>query len=598
MKTIFRYLKPFVPRMSLGLAIKFTGSVMDLLLPWILSYIIDEVAPTKDLGRVFLWGGAMIAAALLAWGTNILANRMAAWVAQHTTEAIRHDLFAKISSLSCAQVDAFTIPSLESRLTTDTYNIHQMLGMMQRIGIRAPILLVGGVLITLTLDPVLTLVLVCTLPAIGLLVYSVSKKGVPLYTQLQQSVDSMVRTVRETISGIRVIKALSKVDYEKERFAGINAGVAARETKAGMTMALTNPLMNLFLNLGLTAVIVAGAYRVNAGLTQPGKIIAFLSYFTIILNAMMAMTRIFVSFSRSSASGARIAQVLAAPEDLAPASAPREDSPYHVEFDSVSFSYHKTEPNVENISFRLRPGEALGIIGATGCGKSTLINLLMRLYDADEGRIAIGGRPIRSIPPEELHTMFGVVFQNDALFADTIYENIDFGRGLAREEVEKAARCAQAMEFIQALPEGFEHRLTSKGTNLSGGQKQRVLLARALAGRPEILILDDSSSALDYRTDAALRAALREEYAGTTTVVIAQRVSSIYHADHILVLEEGRELGYGTHAELLESCPVYREIAASQMGQSGACQAEAAAAIPARGPGPQNGRIVKERGNV
>ncbi len=598
MKTIFRYLKPFVPRMSLGLAIKFTGSVMDLLLPWILSYIIDEVAPTKDLGRVFLWGGAMIAAALLAWGTNILANRMAAWVAQHTTEAIRHDLFAKISSLSCAQVDAFTIPSLESRLTTDTYNIHQMLGMMQRIGIRAPILLVGGVLITLTLDPVLTLVLVCTLPAIGLLVYSVSKKGVPLYTRLQQSVDSMVRTVRETISGIRVIKALSKVDYEKERFAGINAGVAARETKAGMTMALTNPLMNLFLNLGLTAVIVAGAYRVNAGLTQPGKIIAFLSYFTIILNAMMAMTRIFVSFSRSSASGARIAQVLAAPEDLAPASAPREDSPYHVEFDSVSFSYHKTEPNVENISFRLRPGEALGIIGATGCGKSTLINLLMRLYDADEGRIAIGGRPIRSIPPEELHTMFGVVFQNDALFADTIYENIDFGRGLAREEVEKAARCAQAMEFIQALPEGFEHRLTSKGTNLSGGQKQRVLLARALAGRPEILILDDSSSALDYRTDAALRAALREEYAGTTTVVIAQRVSSIYHADHILVLEEGRELGYGTHAELLESCPVYREIAASQMGQSGACQAEAAAAIPARGPGPQNGRIVKERGNV
>lgn len=598
MKTIFRYLKPFVPRMSLGLAIKFTGSVMDLLLPWILSYIIDEVAPTKDLGRVFLWGGAMIAAALLAWGTNILANRMAAWVAQHTTEAIRHDLFAKISSLSCAQVDAFTIPSLESRLTTDTYNIHQMLGMMQRIGIRAPILLVGGVLITLTLDPVLTLVLVCTLPAIGLLVYSVSKKGVPLYTQLQQSVDSMVRTVRETISGIRVIKALSKVDYEKERFAGINAGVAARETKAGMTMALTNPLMNLFLNLGLTAVIVAGAYRVNAGLTQPGKIIAFLSYFTIILNAMMAMTRIFVSFSRSSASGARIAQVLAAPEELAPASAPREDSPYHVEFDSVSFSYHKTEPNVENISFRLRPGEALGIIGATGCGKSTLINLLMRLYDADEGRIAIGGRPIRSIPPEELHTMFGVVFQNDALFADTIYENIDFGRGLAREEVEKAARCAQAMEFIQALPEGFEHRLTSKGTNLSGGQKQRVLLARALAGRPEILILDDSSSALDYRTDAALRAALREEYAGTTTVVIAQRVSSIYHADHILVLEEGRELGYGTHAELLESCEVYREIAASQMGQSGACQAEAAAAIPASGPAPQSGRIVKERGNV
>lgn len=567
MKTIFRYLTPFIPRMSLGLTIKFIGAVMDLLLPWILSYMIDEVAPTKDMGLVALWGGAMVAAALLAWGTNILANRMAAWVAQHTTQAIRHDLFAKISSLSCAQIDGFSIPSLEARLTTDTYNVHQMLGMMQRIGIRAPILLVGGILITLTLDPVLTLVLVCTLPFIGFLVYTVSKKGVPLYIQLQQSVDSMVRAVRETISGIRVIKALSKVDYEKERFAGINAGVSAKETKAGMTMALTNPLMNLFLNLGLTAVIIVGAYRVNAGLTQPGKIIAFLSYFTIILNAMMAMTRIFTSFSRSSASGDRIAQVLAAPADLPTVPAEPEDSPYHVEFDSVTFSYSKKDPSVEDISFRLKPGETLGIIGATGCGKSTLINLLMRLYDADSGRIAISGLPIAAIPPEELHTKFGVVFQNDVLFADTIYENIDFGRGLPREEIEKATRCAQAMEFISQLPDGLEHMLASKGANLSGGQKQRVLLARALAGKPEILILDDSSSALDYRTDAALRAALRQEYKGVTTVIIAQRVSSIYHADHILVLDEGKELGYGSHEELMENCEVYREIAVSQMGQ-------------------------------
>lgn len=566
MRMIFHYLKPFLARMSLGLTIKFTGAIMDLLLPWILSYLIDEVAPQRDMGLVALWGGAMILAAVLALVTNIVANRMAAWVAQHATRAIRHDLFEKISLLSCAQIDAYTVPSLESRLTSDTYHVHQFIGMMQRMGVRAPILLVGGILITLTLDPVLTLVLVCTLPFLGVLVYTVSKKGVPLYTQLQQGVDAMVRTVRETISGMRVIKALSKTAYERERFGGINREVVRREKKAGLVTGLTNPLMNLFLNLGLTAVIITGAFRVNAGLTQPGKIIAFLSYFTIILNSMMAVTRIFVMYSRASASGGRIAEVLDTLPDLPVTPAPQEDSPYHIEFDRVTFSYGKKEPVLEDISFQLKPGETLGIIGPTGCGKSTLMALLMRLYDPDGGKVSISGRGVASIPPEELHTKFGVVFQNDVLFADTIYENIDFGRGLPREAIEKAARCAQAWGFISSLPEGLGHMLTSKGTNLSGGQRQRVLLARALAGSPEILLLDDSSSALDYQTDAALRQALREEYSGTTTLIAAQRVSSLLHADHILVLEEGRAIGYGTHEELMEACPAYQEIARTQLG--------------------------------
>ena len=568
MKVILRYLRPYVPRMSLGIFIKFIGAVMELLLPWILSYMVDEVVPQRELGLILLWGGAMIVAALLALVTNIVANRMAAWVAQHTTQALRHDLFEKISYLSCSQIDRYSIPSLESRLTSDTYNVHQMIGMMQRMGVRAPILLLGGILITLTLDPVLTLVLVCTLPFLGGLVYAVSKRGIPLYVGLQQGVDAMVRTVRENISGIRVIKALSKTDYEKERFAAVNGEVVRREKKAGITMALTNPMMNLLLNVGLTLVIVVGAFRVNAGVTQAGAIIAFLSYFTIILNAMMAITRIFVMCSKGIASGSRIQEVLQTPEDLQVSPAPREDSPYHVVFDRVSFSYGKTEPSVENISFRLKPGETLGVIGATGCGKSTLMALLMRLYDPDQGQITLGGRKLTSIPLEELHRKFGVVFQNDVLFADTIYENIDFGRHLPPEEIEKAARCAKAWEFISQLPEGLQHKLTAKGTNLSGGQKQRVLVARALAGTPEILILDDSSSALDYKTDAALRRALREEYQGVTTILIAQRVSSILHADHILVLEEGKELGYGTHQELLRSCPVYQEIAQSQMGVS------------------------------
>lgn len=576
MGMVARYLKPFVPRMLLGLTIKFIGAVMDLLLPWMLSHIIDDVVPLGDLGLIGLWGAAMVGAALMAWITNIAANRMAAWVAQHTTESIRHDLFWRISQLSCAQVDAYTISSLESRLTSDTYNVHQMIGMIQRLGVRAPILLVGGILITLTLDPVLTLVLVCTLPFLAFLVTAVSKKGIPLYRDLQRSADSMVRTVRENIGGIRVIKALSKTEYEKGRFAKINREVSQREQKAGITMGLTNPLVNLFLNAGLTAVILVGAFRVNAGLTQPGKIIAFLTYFTIILNAMMGITRIFVMVSRGAASGGRIAQVLDTPQDLTVVPAERKETPYHVEFERVTFSYGEkgsADPDrasLRDISFHLRPGETLGVIGATGSGKSTLASLLMRLYDPTEGEIYLSGRPVSTIPPEELHTKFGVVFQNDAIFADTIYENIDFGRKLPKEQIEKAARCAQAMDFISALPDGFQHRLTAKGTNLSGGQKQRVLVARALAGNPEILILDDSSSALDYKTDAALRKALREEYGGVTSIIIAQRVSSILHAQHILVLEEGRAIGCGTHEELLESCPVYREIAQIQMQRDAA----------------------------
>ncbi len=569
MRKVFEYLKPYLPRMSVGLLIKFTGTIMDLALPWILSYMIDDIVPLKDVGLIFIWGTAMIVCAVIALVTNIAANRMASWVAQHTTQTLRHDLFSKISYLSCKQIDDFSIPSLESRLTTDTYNIHQMIGMMQRLGVRAPILLLGGILVTLTLDPLLSLVLICTLPLIAAVMVYVSKKGIPLYIHLQRGVDEMVRTVRENISGIRVIKALSKTDYEKERFAKVNSEVVRREKKAATTMALTNPVMNLFLNVGLTVVILVGAFLVNANMSQPGKIIAFMTYFTIILNAMLSINRLFVMYSKGTASAARISEVLNTPEDLKTQKVPEdlnEEGTYHILFDDVSFSYQKKEADISHISFRLKKGETLGIIGATGAGKSTITALLMRLYDADSGRIMIDGKPVESIPPEELHTKFGVVFQSDALFADTIAENIDFGRKLSKEQLLRAAECAQAMEFIRSLPDGFEHRLTARGTNLSGGQKQRLLIARALAGDPEILILDDSSSALDYRTDAKMRQALKQHYANTTSIIIAQRVSSILHADHILVIEDGKELGYGTHEELLQRCDIYRQIAESQMG--------------------------------
>ena len=569
MKKILAYIRPYIRKVLLGLAIKFTGTIMDLLLPWILAYTIDDIVPRWDVPLILLWGVIMVLCAVVAVITNVLANRMASKVAKNAAEAIRHDLFVKISYLSCRQIDDFTVPSLESRLTSDTYNIHQFIGMMQRLGVRAPILLIGGTMITLMLEPVLSLILILTLPFIGLLVYLISKQSIPLYIELQQSVDVLVRTARENITGIRVIKALSKTEYEKQRFSGVTANVVKNEKKTGITMALTNPAMNLLLNLGLTLVIIAGAYRVNAGLTQPGAIIAFLTYFTIILNAMLSITRMFVLYSKGSASAERIRQVLDAPEDLQILPKDHVDNGRHIMFEHVSFNYHKSgenKNNLEDISFALKAGEMLGIIGATGSGKSTLIRLLLRLYDPDEGRIRISGDDIRGIPQKELHAKFGVVFQHDILFADTIASNISFGRELSGEEIETAAGYAQAKEFIDSLPDRYSHTLTTKSSNLSGGQKQRILVARALAANPEILILDDSSSALDYKTDSLLRRALSQNFQLTTTIIIAQRVSSILHADHILILEDGGALGYGTHEELLRSCESYREICRSQMG--------------------------------
>ena len=566
MNLLKKYLGPYIGQMCGGMTVKFIGTIMDLLLPWCLAHIVDDVMPLRNIGLIVFWGILMAIFSVIALLGNVIANRMASKVARNTTERIRKDLFAKIMSLSCAQADSFTIPSLISRLTSDTYNVHGMVGMMQRLGIRAPILLLGGIVVTLTLEPVLALILIACLPLMVLVIVTVSRKGIPLYTNLQKGVDKLVQTVRENVTGIRVIKALSKTDYEKNRFDRVNKDVVAREKKAGLTMAVTNPTMNLFLNLGMTLIILVGAFRVNGGISQPGKIIAFMNYFTIILNAVLSINRMFVMASKGIASAGRIDEVLQTPEELQPQLSDAKEEEAHVVFDHVSFSYLKKEDNLTDISFSLKRGETLGIIGETGSGKSTIVNLLMRLYQADEGSIRIGGRDVNSIPPEELHMKFGVVFQHDILYADTIAENISFGRNLPEDELKLAAADAQAEEFISSLPEGLEHMLTIKGSNLSGGQKQRLLIARALAGKPEILILDDSSSALDYKTDARLRAAIRAHFQGTTSIIIAQRVSSILHADHILVLEDGKEIGYGTHEELMKTCPTYQEISQSQMG--------------------------------
>lgn len=553
--------------MAGGFVIKFIGTIMDLLIPWILAYMIDEVVPTKSIRLVFLWGALMVVCAFFAITGNILANRFASRVAELSMQTIRHDLFAKISHLSCRQVNEFTESSLVSRLTSDTYNLHNAIGMMQRLGVRAPILLIGGIIVTMTLDASLSLVLVALLPFMGILVYLVSKKGIPMYTRQQEAVDVLIRKVRENVTGIRVIKALSKSEYETRTFGEINAEVVRRERRAAMTMGITNPVMNFILNMGWVLVILIGAYRVNGGLTESGKIVAFLTYFTIILNAMLSVTRLFVKMSQAIASANRVMKVIDVCDDMEEVSAvyePEQIVP-HIEFRDVTFSYNGRHNNLEHISFSLEKGERLGIIGATGAGKTTLISLLMRFYDINSGNIFIDGKDIRTYSPSKLHTMFGVAFQNDTIFEDSVYENISLGRNLPIEQVKAAAEYAQIASHIEKMENGYDAAVAIKGANLSGGQKQRVLIARAFAGKPPILILDDSTSALDYKTDAAVRGALNEHFKETTTIIIAQRISSVMNCDKVMVLEDGKMIGCGTHEELLESCAVYREISESQL---------------------------------
>ena len=575
MKKIFSYyLKPYYLRMAVGFLIKFTGTLMDLFLPWTLAYMIDTVIPANQRPEIFLWGFFMIFCSVLAVVFSVAANRMASRVASSAIETIRGDLFEKVSRLSNTEIDRFTRPSLISRLTSDTYNVHQMLGRVQRLGVRAPILLIGGITMTMALDPVLACILLAVLPLLTLVVVVVSKKTIPMFSVLQDRVDRFVRLIREDIAGIRVIKALSKESYERERFDQANREVVDSERKATVTTSITNPVMNVLLNLGLVAVILTGAFRVNQGTSEVGKILAFMTYFTIILNALMSISRLFIMISKAAASAARIVTVLEADQEMVlqeletdeeAAMAEAEADSVHVEFDHVSFSYNKVENNLENISFRLKRGETLGIIGATGAGKTTIVNLLMRFYDADQGTVRIDGKDVRTMGLHELRKRFGAVFQNDTIFEDTIMENINMGRDLSEEAVMEAVLYGRASEFV-AEKGGISEQLDIKGANLSGGQKQRILIARALAARPDILILDDSSSALDYKTDAALRKELREHFAETTCVIIAQRISSIMNSDHIMVLEDGQMIGYGTHRELMETCEIYREIGKSQMG--------------------------------
>ena len=574
----------------LAIFIKLIGTMSELTLPYILEYMIDYVVPAKDLRQVFLWGLMMFVATICCRQFNVMANKRAIFNAHKVSFDVRQDLFKVTSNLSGDSFDEVGLPSLISRMTSDSYNVQSAVQQLQSLCVRAPMMLFGGVVMTLFMDRHLAMILVIMLPFLITIVFIVSSKGIPMYTGVQQKLDTVVRIMRENITGIRVVKALSKSDYEKKRFAAANEEMAATDIKAGTVMAIPGPFMQMCLNIGLTLVVIIGAKRVNDGSMQPGIILAFLTYFNMITMGVMGLNRIFMSMSKASASADRIDAVIARGDEWV--KVPAEDASVttdagkaatafkddggaaggaFISFDNVSFSYGresktgadfvggKREKALDDITFTLAKGQSLGIIGPTGCGKTTIINLLLRFYDADEGRITIGGRDVKTFDKDELRERFGVVFQNDMVFKDSLRNNIDFGRGLSDEDLMKAVKDSQAYEYIEGLDNKLEYQADIKGANLSGGQRQRLLVARALAGNPEILVLDDSSSALDYKTDSDMRRAIKEDHKDSTLIMIAQRISSVMNMDKIMVMDNGKCIGIGTHSELMENCAAYRE---------------------------------------
>ena len=583
MKFALRYCKPYALVIIFTIFVKTAATFAELFIPYVLEYMIDTAAPAKNWTGVFLGGAGMLVLTLLLVGLNIGANMMACNTARQAAYKVRKDLFWKSLKLSGKTFDEFGLPSITSRMTSDSYNVQDFIRAFQSFGVRAPLMLIGGIIVAFMMDKGLGLILGVIGPVTVIILIVMAFKGIPLYDKVQRSIDEISLVMRENITGIRVVKALSKEKHEIGRFAQANVTMNKRDRRASTIMSLPSPIMTLFLNIGLVLCVYVGAVRVNAGITQPGVILAFLTYFNMILNGALGLSRVLLMLSKASASAYRIQAVVDMPEELTAISADQAahtESDAFIVFDDVSFRYgddskmgntdgfvgEERLKALNHISFEIPKGGSLGIIGPTGCGKTTIINMLMRFYDAQEGHIFVDGRDVRTYDLTELRRKFGTVFQNDTVFADTIEENIKFGRNVSDEKMKNAARDAFASEFIEEYEDAYQHMSSAHGANFSGGQKQRILISRALAGDSEILVLDDSSSALDYKTDAGLRQSIRENY-DCTSIVIAQRVSSIMSLDQIIVMDEGSILGIGTHEELMKNCREYVDIYKIQMGE-------------------------------
>ena len=571
MLKLFRGLKPFTIPIAFILVLVAGQAVAELYLPTLMSDIVDLGIVRGDTAYIFRVGGLMLLVALVDMGFALVTAFLSARVSMGFGRDLRRMVFTHVEGFSLHEFDIIGTPSLITRTTNDITQVQMFTMMLMRMFIFAPIMAVGRVIMAWQKDAKLTWVLAVVIPVIVAVVALTATRAMPMFRAIQARIDRINLVLREGLTGVRVVRAFNRVEHETRRFDAANRDLTAMSISVNKLMALMMPVMMLLMNLTTIAIVWFGARRIDLGEMQVGSLMAFIQYAIQILFSLLMVSFLFIMLPRASASSVRINEVM----DLAPgirdaAGARTADQERgHIEFRNVTFAYPGAEePAVRDISFNAKPGEVTAIIGGTGSGKSTLVNLIPRFYDVASGSIRVDDVDIREMPQEALRGKLGFVPQKAVLFNDTIANNIRYGREDATdEEVAHAAETAQALQFIRAMPDGFQSMIAQGGMNLSGGQKQRLAIARALVRKPEICIFDDTFSALDFKTDARLRAALKRETADSTVIIVAQRVNTVMDADRIIVLDDGRVVGAGPHRELIRTCDVYREIVSSQLSE-------------------------------
>jgi ATP-binding cassette subfamily B multidrug efflux pump len=569
MLKLLKYLKPYALPVGLVLTLVFLQAMANLYLPTLMSGIVDRGIMSGNTAYILRIGAFMLAVA----GGGILCSFFASWFSARAAMGFGRDLRAKVfshvESFSLHEFDRIGTPSLITRTTNDITQVQMVTLMMMRMFIMAPVMAIGGIILALSVDSELWWTLVAVVPLLAGIIALLMSVGMPLFKAMQAKIDRINLVLRENLTGMRVIRAFDRIEDEKRRFDAANLDLTGTAITVNKLMAIMFPAAMLIINVATIAIIWFGGLRVDAGRMEVGSLMAFVQYAAQILFALILVSFMFVMIPRASASAARINEVFALAPEIRDAKRPRKTDGQrgYLEFQGVTFSYPGAgEPAISDISFSARPGEVTAIIGGTGSGKSTLVNLIPRFYDVDSGRILVDGVDIREMAQDDLRSRLGFVPQRAVLFNDTIANNIRYGlEDATDEEVAHAAETAQAAEFILALKEGYQHQIAQGGGNVSGGQKQRLAIARALVRRPEIYVFDDTFSALDFKTDAKLRAALRKETAGATVIIVAQRINTVMDADRIIVLDDGRIVGIGTHRQLLAASDVYREIVSSQL---------------------------------
>lgn len=566
---LFRFLKPYPLPIAAVLVLMFFQSLSQLYLPNLMSNIVDTGIVNGDTAYILRQGGLML---LVATGGGLCivgASFFSARVGSGFGRDVRAGLFKRVESFSLHEFDTFGTASLITRATNDITQVQQVTIMMLRLLVMAPMMMIGGIIMAVQKDTRLSLLIVVVVPILAVLITLIASKAIPLFKSIQGKVDNLNRVLRERLTGVRVIRAFNRIDHETERFEEANLDLTNTGIKAHRIVSIAMPMMMIMMNLTTVAIIWFGGIRIDSGAMQVGDLMAFIQYVMQIMFALIMVTMMFVMIPRASASAVRINEVLQTEPEIIDPENPKKtgDQRGHLEFRNVTFSYPGAEePAICGISFTAQPGEVTAVIGGTGSGKSTLANLIPRFYDVEDGAILVDGVDVRELTQADLRQRIGYVPQKAVLFSGSISENLRYGKEDADDdEVRQSAETAQAAEFIQEMEEKFDSFIAQDGTNVSGGQKQRLSIARALIRRPEIYIFDDSFSALDFKTDARLREALRRETANSTVIIVAQRVTTVMEADRIIVLDDGEVAGMGKHKELMESSEVYREIVFSQL---------------------------------